>query len=374
MNSTGANYSSCAGSDSATLFLQFGCHFTTDELNTRQVEGLYIGCIGVFTALFFVVFIDYTSSVFKNSFVEWDVKTITAGDYTCELTISQGMWDTFCNDIYNNLGGKTKIASFRDYIQNELEERLTRLPDLGYEDPPPDRIKIAMISFAFDNSELINLLRSRGQAIKFEKYDKMREINKKIDDLKSDPITLTKLNRPVTAFLSFENEEGINRCKEYNEAVTNDPQFSDIKTFLGEEMEIEDASEPTDIIWENRHFTYGQRLKRAIIVIFIVCILLMISFVIIFLFSKESASLSFKYSSSYDCEETYSDYNDNEAILEKLAFQEYFNNRIAPDYTSEKSSTDYGAYLQCFCKKRSKEGDGWSQEYNNTLTNLGVTG
>jgi len=63
------------------------------------------------------------------------------------------------------------------------------------------------------------LLRARGQCIKYEKYDKMREINKKIDDLKSDPIKLSALNRPVTAFLSFENEEGINRAKDYNDAV-----------------------------------------------------------------------------------------------------------------------------------------------------------
>lgn len=43
-----------------------------------------------------------------------------------------------------------------------MEERLTNLPDLGYEDPAPERIKIAMITFAFNNSELIKLLRQRG--------------------------------------------------------------------------------------------------------------------------------------------------------------------------------------------------------------------
>jgi hypothetical protein len=99
-------------------------------MNNRQVEGLYIGCMGVFIALFFVVFVDYISSVFKNSFVEWDVKTVTAGDYSCELDISKQMWEKFVNEHYNALSGKTKIAAFRDYLKNELEERLTRLPDL----------------------------------------------------------------------------------------------------------------------------------------------------------------------------------------------------------------------------------------------------
>jgi hypothetical protein len=54
------------------------------------------------------------------------------------------------------------------------------MPDLKYEDPAPERIIISMISFAFDNAELINLLRDRGLHIKFEKYDKMREVNEKI--------------------------------------------------------------------------------------------------------------------------------------------------------------------------------------------------
>jgi hypothetical protein len=45
--------------------------------------------MGVFIALFFIVFVDYISSIFKNAFVEWDVKTITAGDYSCELDIPE---------------------------------------------------------------------------------------------------------------------------------------------------------------------------------------------------------------------------------------------------------------------------------------------
>lgn len=113
----------------------------------------------------------------------------------------------------------TKVEAFRDYLTHELEERFTRLPDLGYEDNPPDRIRISMITFAFDNAPLINLLRTRGQHIKFERYDKMRDINRKIDSLKSDPNNLQKINRPVTAFLTLENEEGLNRAKSYNEVV-----------------------------------------------------------------------------------------------------------------------------------------------------------
>ena len=74
-----------------------------------------------------------------------------------------------------------------------------------------------MITFAFDNADLINLLKQRGMYIKAEKYDEMRKINAKIDELNAK--NLAKYNRPVTAFLTFENEEGLNRCKAYSDVV-----------------------------------------------------------------------------------------------------------------------------------------------------------
>lgn len=251
-----------------------------------------ISSIGVFVALFFIVFIDYLKNVFKNTFVEWDVKTITAGDYSVELDIPEKMFQTFVDTKYDPLCGQTKIAAFRDFLLEELETRLTRLPDLQYEDNPPDRIRISMMTFAFDNAELINLLKKRGQFVKFEKYDDMRAVNEKINSLKSDKNKLEQFYRPVTAFLTFENEEGLNRCKNYNDLVNKDEQYSDIRTLLGCELDISDASEPTDIIWENRHFTKIQRLERSMIVIGITVLLLLCSFFSIFTLSVTSTHLA----------------------------------------------------------------------------------
>jgi hypothetical protein len=49
--------------------------------------GLTVGCVTVFIYLFTLVFIDYVKSVQQNKYIEWDVKTITAGDYTVEFDI-----------------------------------------------------------------------------------------------------------------------------------------------------------------------------------------------------------------------------------------------------------------------------------------------
>ena len=54
---------------------------------------------------------------------------------------------------------------------------MDQLPDLGYEDEPVDQVKIAVTSFAFNNSEIIELLKQRGNVIKNEQWDKMADID-----------------------------------------------------------------------------------------------------------------------------------------------------------------------------------------------------
>jgi hypothetical protein len=336
---------SCRNTSNTYVFVQIPCVMTYEVMNTRQVQGLFIGSMGVFIALFFVVFIDYLRSTFKNTFIEWDVKTITAGDYSVEMDISESMYKNFLSTKYDPLSGKTKIAAFRDYLQEEMETRLTRLPDLGYEEVPPERIRVAMLSFAFDNAELINLLRQRGQFIKVENYDKMREINDKIDNLKSNPEKLEKFYRPVTAFFTFENEEGLNRCTNYNEAVMADNQYSDIRTLLGEPLDIEEASEPTDIIWENRHFTSWERLKRSLIVCGIVFLLLGCSFLIIFSLTQTSTTATNQYPSS-SCTDIDSIFTGE--TMKSMVKQEQTQNEF--QISTGADSNPIYTYTTCFCK------------------------
>ena len=46
-----------------------------------------IASISVFLALFMINFLDYVRKMQEFNYVEWDVKTITAGDYTVEFDI-----------------------------------------------------------------------------------------------------------------------------------------------------------------------------------------------------------------------------------------------------------------------------------------------
>jgi|TARA_B110000285_G_scaffold199866_1_gene233305 hypothetical protein len=83
---------------------------------------------------------------------------------------------------------------------------------------------------------------------------------------KEDSELLDNLQRPCTVFVTFESEEGYNRALVYNENPTC--------RLLGESVKITEASEPTDIIWENRHYTEGLRnMKRLIVYLVIICVL-----------------------------------------------------------------------------------------------------
>ena len=55
-------------------------------------------------------------------------------------------------------------------------------------------------------------------------------------------------------FITCESEEGFNRALNYNDNVKM-KDFEHYQTFLGKEIEVTEASEPTDILWENRMYT-----------------------------------------------------------------------------------------------------------------------
>ena len=52
-----------------------------------------MACTAVFLALFIINYFDYIRKNQEFSYVEWDVKTITAGDYTIEFDIGPDFFD-----------------------------------------------------------------------------------------------------------------------------------------------------------------------------------------------------------------------------------------------------------------------------------------
>ena len=114
---------------------------------------------------------------------------------------------------------------------------------------------------------------------------------------------MNKLQLPCSVFVTFESEEGNNRALAYNDP--SNPQMD----LLGEQIEIQDASEPTDIIWENRQYSeFGRNIKR-VIVWTIIFIMLTISASIIYKFTLISNQAKFMFPPA-NCDKTYTEFED----------------------------------------------------------------
>jgi hypothetical protein len=59
------------------------------------VFGLYFACTAVFIFFYSVVFIDYIKSMEATNELDYDVKTITAGDYSVEFSITHAQYDAW---------------------------------------------------------------------------------------------------------------------------------------------------------------------------------------------------------------------------------------------------------------------------------------
>jgi hypothetical protein len=147
--------------------------------------------------------------------LDWDIQTITPGDYTLQYEITDEAYQHFLDKVYGASGdeqnGVSIGLSLKNYLKTEIEKLLTtKLIDLksggGNSNIKISEVKIADIVFAFDNAELIKLLKLRGYYIKYQNFDKMRETERKISILKDEKFR--ELTKPVEAFITFEEEDG----------------------------------------------------------------------------------------------------------------------------------------------------------------------
>ena len=205
----------CTG-EGALLSVQIGCLQSEESLEKKSKVVLALVCIGVFACCAYYSGVYYILEVSHLQKLLWDLDTRTAGDYTVELNITDRQFDRFKEQVYevnfrdpNNPVSEgaafkkylfqvipemlcdTHNAEIRSHIEQELlgSSRSSVDPLLhfashqyssrGYSSRgntvvSNDQVQIQMIEFAYKNSELIQLLMQRGDAIvraDFKKVD-----------------------------------------------------------------------------------------------------------------------------------------------------------------------------------------------------------
>ena len=99
--------------------------------------------------------------------------------------------------------------------------------------------------------------------------------------------------------MTFETEEGVERAKAFQAAVDASEDLQRLKLDLwlqkGYKIEIQEASEPSDIIWENRQFTPEERRRKELCTFIGIALMLLASFMVIFKLSDISNKAIEKY-------------------------------------------------------------------------------
>lgn len=190
--------------------------------------------------------------------------------------------------------------------------------------------KIADIQFSFKNHKLIEELRTRGAAIAANKYDEVRDQDEVINKLINEDFD--KLSIPTSAFITFESDDAQIAAINIDGAE---------KALLGmDEIKFEEASEPTDIIWENRRFTLNDYWKRNGVAYSTITVMLIISGIIIYCISQYAAAVQ-KTFPAVNCDQLIDAYGD---VLETAAVQDF-------NYIKDNKRAQSSGCLQCYCQQ-----------------------
>lgn len=321
------------------------CQTDEEELLTKRTEALQAGCVAVFSCLVLLSVIQYRTGSISIEKREWDLQTVTASDYTLEIEFTDEQVLQIRRDIYANSFevGKPHGYQFKMWVIKVVEEELNRLSN-------GQGGKVGDIQFTYHNSWVIDLLYERGEAIKWQDWEKLNNINKKLTErcqkeavdaenkvyyLRDADMYNYNLTDPISAFISIETEEA------YNLLATRDPPELEIG---GATSEIEEALEPTNIIWENYDMSWTIRALYLANIIFVTCVVLGVTFLVSFKAKDEEQDLIGIYDNSITCTEVNKIYSYDE--LSKLAADEwvdYYKNG------GEDMERQISENLACFC-------------------------
>ena len=243
-----------------------------------------------------------------------------------------------------------------------------------------ERIKIASIYFAYGNKEVYKGLFQRGQMLAKGKIDPWLitpgiaivedKLNKKIDQDKY----YREFIKPVTAFVTFKYQNGMERCINSFESDKNffdGPIFREEKEYetknglevpkkdknnkqmtikgtrsaiemLGIPFECKEAPEPSNIIWENLQDSPKRMNQRKALVFVLLIVALGLIFTLLAFLKKNVVQLTKKYPEALNCNRL------NIASEDHDIFEDFAKR--------DKPATDKFqglGYFYCFCKKHS---------------------
>jgi hypothetical protein len=144
----------------------------------------------------------------------------------------------------------------------------------------------------------------RGQKLadgKYRENSKLEEgINKMIDADEA------RYKRPVVAFVTFAQQEGLDRVDKYMSSKYNvfgklvGNESGHALTFMNERLQVYRAPEPSNIVWENLHVTLSTTQKNQLLVQVVISVFLVLLFMGFLQINTYSKGYHRKYPHSLD--------------------------------------------------------------------------
>jgi hypothetical protein len=132
-------------------------------LDVKKQSALLGVCLGVFGCFTFMAFVAFYLKSNEIHEVEYDVNTVTAGDYTVEMEINKKMWNKFKDSEYfsgRKADGISPGQAFEDYLIDTIQHEMSHLNDGRPEHKKfkNEKTTVASVQLAFDNAKVIGCL------------------------------------------------------------------------------------------------------------------------------------------------------------------------------------------------------------------------
>ncbi len=111
-NDTNNVPSDCINED-ARVFVSFTCQQDEESLMIKRQIASKIACLGIFMVLVYLTFLHYLKRRSELDVIQLDMETITPGDYTMSMKITQRMYDHYmmnvhCRHPYDSIADRLK--------------------------------------------------------------------------------------------------------------------------------------------------------------------------------------------------------------------------------------------------------------------------
>ena len=177
------NPSKMCGDPTNLLFVQYSCVQTKEQQAVKYEHLIRAVATTCLISLLFVLVLQKLYKGGKIQQLEWDISTVTAGDYTVEFDIDKNHYSRW-HETYNQSGGECEMgyapalslkrkmieeieAALRQEIQRRQAEGLTSLDGRKTTEPKEmnENVSVADMVFSYNNSALIHALKARGSYI-----------------------------------------------------------------------------------------------------------------------------------------------------------------------------------------------------------------